>query len=156
MNIQGWFPLGLIDLISLQPWNSQQSSLVPQFKSINSSVLSLFYGPTLTFVHDYWKNHSFDYIDLCQQVMSMLFNTLSRLVIVFLSRTKHLLISWLHSPSTVIAEPKKICHCFHFSPIYLPWNDGTECHDLVYWMLNFEPAFSLSSFTLLKSLFSYF
>ena len=99
MNIQGWFPLGLIDLISLKPWNSQQSSLVPQFKGINSSVLSLFYGPTLTFVHDYWKNHSFDYIDLCQQVMSMLFNTLSRLVIAFLSRTKHLLISWLHSPT---------------------------------------------------------
>ena len=48
------------------PRDSQESSLV-QFKSINSPVLSLIYGPTLTFMHDYWKNHSFDYLDLCQQ-----------------------------------------------------------------------------------------
>ena len=39
----------------------------PQFESINSLVLSLVYGPTLTSIHDYWKNHSFDYTDLCQQ-----------------------------------------------------------------------------------------
>ena len=53
--------------------------------------------------------------------MSLLFNTLSRLVIAFLPRSKHLLISRLQSPSTVILEPKKIkCHCFHFFPIYLP------------------------------------
>ena len=43
-----------------------KSSPAPQFKSINSSVLSLLYGPTLTSIHDYWKNHSFDYMDLCQ------------------------------------------------------------------------------------------
>ena len=43
------------------------SSLAPQFKSINSLALSLHYGPTLTSVHDYWKNHSFDYMDLCRQ-----------------------------------------------------------------------------------------
>ena len=48
------------------PRDSQESSLA-QFKSINSPVLSLLYGPTLTFMHDYWKNHSFDYLDLCQQ-----------------------------------------------------------------------------------------
>ena len=42
------------------------------------------------------------------KVMSLLFNTLSRLVIAFLPRSKHLLISWLQSPSTVILEPKKI------------------------------------------------
>ena len=42
------------------PSYSQGSSPTPQFKSINSSVLSLLYGPTLTFIHDYWKNHSFD------------------------------------------------------------------------------------------------
>ena len=53
------------------------------------------------------------------KVMSLLFNMLSRLVITFLPRSKHLLISWLQSPSAVILEPKKIkvCHCF---PIYLP------------------------------------
>ena len=39
---------------------------LPQFKSINSSVLNFLYGPTLTSIHDYWKNHSFDYMDLCR------------------------------------------------------------------------------------------
>ena len=52
------------------------------------------------------------------KVMSLLFNTLSRLITTFLPRSKHILISWLKSPSVVILEPKnKVCHCFH---IYLP------------------------------------
>ena len=69
--------------------------------------------------------------------MSLLFNTLSRLVITFLPRSKCLLISWQQSPSAVILEPKKIvCHCFHCFPIYLPWSDGTGCHDLSF--LNVE------------------
>ena len=67
VNIQGWFPLGLTHLISLCPRDIQESSPTPQFKSINSSVLSFLYGPTLTSIHDCWKNHSFDYMDLCQQ-----------------------------------------------------------------------------------------
>ena len=51
------------------------------------------------------------------KVMSLLFNMLSRLVLSFLPRSKHLLISWLQSPSAVIWEPKKIvCHCFHCFP----------------------------------------
>ena len=62
MNIQGWFPLGLIGLISLLSKGLSRSSSA-WFKSINSSALSLLYGSTLTSVHDYWKNHSFD----CQQ-----------------------------------------------------------------------------------------
>ena len=49
------------------PRNSQESSPTPQFKSINSSALSLLYGPTLTSIHDYWKSHSFNYRDLCRQ-----------------------------------------------------------------------------------------
>ena len=54
------------------------------------------------------------------KVMCLLFNTLSRLVIAFLPRSKHHLISWLQSPSAVILEPKKIvCHCFHCFLIYL-------------------------------------
>ena len=65
------------------------------------------------------------------KVMSLLFNMLSRLVIAFLPRSKHLLISWLKLPPGVILEPKKIvCHCFHCFPISLPWSDGTGCHDL--------------------------
>ena len=56
------------------------------------------------------------------KVMSLLYNMLSRLVITFLSRSKHLLIPWLQSPSAVILEPKKnkVSHCFHCFPIYLP------------------------------------
>ena len=56
------------------------------------------------------------------KVMSLLFNMLSRLVIAFLPRSKHLLISWLQLPSAVILEPPKnrVCHCFHRFPISLP------------------------------------
>ena len=84
------------------------------------------------------------------KVMSLLFNMLSRLVIAFLPRSKRLLISWLQSPSAVILEP----HYFHCFPIYMPWSDGTSAMILVFWMLSFKPAFSLSSFTFIKRLFS--
>ena len=68
---------------------------------------------------------------LVGKVMSLLFNMLSRFVIAFLPRSKHLLISWLQSPSAVIWEPSKmVSYCFHCFPIYLPWSDGTGCHDL--------------------------
>ena len=70
-------------------------------------------------------------------VMSLVFNMLSMLVIAFLPRSKCLLISWLQSPPAVILEPKKgVCHCFHCFPICLPWNDGTGCQDLSF--LNVE------------------
>ena len=59
-------------------------------------------------VHDCWKKHSFDYMDLCQQSDVSSFYMLSRFVTAFLLRTKHLLISWLQSPSAVILEPRKI------------------------------------------------
>ena len=65
------------------------------------------------------------------KVMSLLLNMLSRLVTTFLPRSKHLLISWLQSPSSVIGVQKnKVCHCFHCFPIYFPWSDVTGCHDL--------------------------
>ena len=68
------------------------------------------------------------------KVMYLLFNMLSRLVIAFLPRNKHLLISRLQSSSAVILEPpppkNKVSHCCHCFPIYLPWSDGTRCHDL--------------------------
>ena len=69
MNIQDWFPLGWTGWekkkrwtgwISLQSKGSQESSPTPEFKSINTSALSFLYGPTLTSILDYWKNHSFD------------------------------------------------------------------------------------------------
>ena len=105
MNVQSCFSLELTGLISLQSNRLKtlngHSFPAPQFKSISSSVLTFLYGPTLTSIHDYWKNCSFDYMDLCRQIMSILFNRLSRFVIAFLPRSKHLLTSWLQSPSTV-------------------------------------------------------
>ena len=67
VKIQGWVPLELTGWSPCSSRNSQDSSPAPQFESINSSVLSLLNGPTLTSVQDYWKNHSFDSMDLCQQ-----------------------------------------------------------------------------------------
>ena len=60
MSSQDWFPLGLTVGSPCSPRDPQESSPMPQFKSINSSVLSFLYSPTLTSIHDYWKNHSFD------------------------------------------------------------------------------------------------
>ena len=134
INTQGWFPLGLIGLISLQSRDLQGSSPAPQFKSINSSALCLHYCPALISIHDYRKDHS---IALTIQtsvgkVVSSLFNTLSRFVIAFLPRSSHLLISWRQSPSTVILELKKrkSVSASTSSPLYLPWSNGTRCHDL--------------------------
>ena len=74
------------------------------------------------------------------KVMSLLFNMPSRLVITSLPRSKRLLISWLQSPYAVILEPPKIKSAsFHCFPIYLPWSDGTGCHDLSF--LNVELFF---------------
>ena len=73
------------------------------------------------------------------KVMSLLLNILSRLVITFFPRSKHLLMSWLQSLSAVIfwAQESKVCHCFHCFPIYLPWGDGTGCQDLCFLNVKF-------------------
>ena len=86
----------------------QESSPTPQFKSINSSVLSFLYSPTLTSIHDHWKNHSLTRQTFVGKVMPLLLNMLSRSVITFLPRSKRLLTSGLQSPSAVILEPQKI------------------------------------------------
>ena len=57
---QDWSPLGWTGWSPCSPSDSQESSPTPQFKSINSSVLSFLYSPTLTSIHDHWKNHSLD------------------------------------------------------------------------------------------------
>ena len=59
-NTQDQSPLGWTGWISLQSKGTQESSPTPQFKSINSSAFSFLYSPSLTSIHDYWKNHSFD------------------------------------------------------------------------------------------------
>ena len=90
------------------------------------------------------------------KVMSQLFNVLSRLVIAFLPRNKHLLISWLQSPSAVILEPPKI------KPVTVSIVSPSVCHEvmesdamiLVFWIFSFKPTFSLFSFTFIRRLFS--
>ena len=108
--------------------DSQESSPTPQFKSINSLVLSFPYSLTLTSIHDYWKNHSFDRCTFVGKVMSLLFNMLSRLVIAFLSRSKRLLISWLQSPSAVILEPPNV------KSVTVSIVSASICHEVWDWM----------------------
>ena len=145
MNIQNLFPLGWTGWISLQLKDSQGSSPTPQFKSINSSVLSFLYSPTLTSIHDCWRNHSFDWMDLCwQSNISVDKAMLLRLVMTFIPRSKHLLISWLQSPSAVILEPPKM-KSITVSPSICHEVMGLDAMILVFWMLSFKPTF----FTLL-------
>ena len=90
------------------------------------------------------------------KVMSLFFNMLSSLVIAFLSRSKHVLISWLKSPSAVILEPKQI------KSVTISTFSLSICHEVmgldamifVFSMLSFKPAFTPSLFTLIKKLFS--
>ena len=107
MNTQDWSPPHGLVGPPCSPRDSQESSPMPQFKSINSSALSFLHSPTLTSVHDHWKNHSFDNLDI-DKVLPLVFIMLSRLVIAFPPRSKCLLISLLQSPSAVILEPPKI------------------------------------------------
>ena len=142
MNIQDWFPLGLACWISLVSKDSQESSPIPQFKNINSSALSFLYNPTFISIHDYWKNHSLTRQTFVSKVMSLLFNMLSKLVIAFLPRSKHLLISWLQSPSAMILEPKKIkfLAVSIVSPSICHAVMGPNAHSLAFWMLSFKPV----------------
>ena len=134
------------------PRDSQESSPTPQFKSINSSVLSFLYGPTLTSIHANSKSISLTIWTLVGKVMSLLFNMLSSLVIAFLPKSKHLFISWLQSPSAVILEPQKI-KSVTVSTVS-PSTGEPDAMILIFWMLSFKPAFSLSSFTFIKRFFS--
>ena len=124
---------------------------------MNFLALSLLYYPALTFIHDCWGNHSFDYTDFVSKVMSPPFNMLSRLLIAFLSRSNHLLILWLQSLSTVILEAKKR------KPVTISSISPSICHEgmgldamiLAFLIFSFKPALSLSSFAFIKRLFSY-
>jgi len=107
MNIQGWFPLGLIGLISLL---SKGLSRVLQHQISKASILrcSGFFKVQLS--HLYMatgKNISLTIRTFVSKMMSLIFNMLSRYAIAFLPRSKHLLISWLQSQSIMILEPRK-------------------------------------------------
>ena len=90
------------------------------------------------------------------KVRSLFFNMHSRLVIIFLPRSKHRFLSWLQSPSAVILEPRKIKSAIvsTVSPSIYHKVMGPDAMMFVFWMLSFKPTFSLSSFTFIKRLFS--
>ena len=126
-----WFDLPEVQgtLRSLLQYHSSKASILrcSAFFIVQLSHLYLITGKTMALTRR----------TFISKVMALLFNMLSSLVIAFLPRSKHLLISWLQSPSAVILEIKKIVsHCFHCLLIYLPWSDGTRCHDLSF--LNVE------------------
>ena len=139
MNIQDWFPFGLTGWICLQ---SKGLLSLLQHHSSKAWILqcSAFFIVQLS--HPYMttgKAIALTRWAYVGKVESLLFNVLSMLVIAFIPRSKSLSISWLQSPFAVILElrkKKKVCYCFHQFPIYLPWSDGTRCHDLSF--LNVE------------------
>ena len=157
MNIQGLFPLGLTGLISLQSKGLSRDFFNTTVQNHQFFGAQPSYGPTLTSICNYGKTIALTrQTDLCWQSNILLSNILSRFVTAFLPRSKRLLISWLQSPSAVILEPKKI-KFVTVSPV-----SPSICHEvmwpdamiLVFWMLSFKPAFSLSSFTFIKRLFN--
>ena len=98
------FRMDWLDLIPVQgTLKSFSNTTVQKHQSL---VLSFLYSPTLTSIHDYWKDHSFDWSGFVSKVMSLLFNVLPRLVIAFIPRGKHLLISWLQSQSSFWSRKK--------------------------------------------------
>ena len=149
------FRIEWFDLLAVQ---GTLKSLL-QHHSSKGSILwcSAFF--TVQFSHPYMtigKTTALTRRTLVGKVMSQLFNMLSSLVITFLPRSKYLLISWLQSPSEVILESPKIksVSVSTVSPSIYHEVMGPDAMILVFWMLNFKPTFSLSSFTFIKRLFS--
>ena len=149
INIQGWFPLGLSDLISLlSKWLSKVfSSTTVQKHQFFSAQLSLW-----SISHPYMttgKTIALTIQTFVGKVMSLLFNTLFRFVLSFFPRNKSLNFMaavTIHSDSG--AQENKICHCCLFFPIYLPWSDGTRCWDLHFLNVEFLSQLSHSPLSL--------
>ena len=144
IQVNAWFPLGFTGLIS-----SQSSGLSRVFNITIQKHQFFGIQPSL------WSNSHIHEMDLCWQSDVSDFYTVFKFIKDFLPRSKHLLISWPQSTSTVILSPRKgNLPLLHFSP--------SICHEvmvldamiLVFSMLSFKPAFSFSSFTLIKRLFS--
>ena len=127
------FRMEWLDLLAVQ---GTLKSLL-QHHSSRASILQRSAFFTVQISHPYMKTGKIIVLTrwtFVGKVMSLLFNMLSRLVITFLPRSKHLLISWLQSPSSVILEPRKIKS--DTASTVSPSIDGTRCHDLSF--LNVE------------------
>ena len=157
MDIQDWFffRMDWLDFLAVQ---GTLGSLLEHYSS-KSSILQLSAFFIVQLSQPYMttgKTIALTRQTFVGQVMSLLFNMLSKLVITFLPRSKRLLISWLWSPPTVILEPPKI-KSVTASTVF-----SSICHEvmgpdaliLVFWMLSLKSTFSLSSFTFIKKLFS--
>ena len=146
-NTQDWSPL------EWTGWISLQSKGLSRVFSNTTVQKHPFFGHSAFFIvqlsHPYvttGKTIALTIWTFVSKVISLLFNMLSRLVIAFLPRSKHLLISWLQSPSAVILEPRKIVsHCFHCFPTICHEVMGLDTMILVFWTLSFRSRFSLSS-----------
>ena len=145
MSTQDWSPLGWLGLALLAVQGTLKSLL--QHHSSKASILwrSAFFTVQLSQPYKTTgKTIALMRQTFVGKVMSLLFYMLSRLVIVFLPRSKRLLISWLQSPSAVILEPKKI------KSLTISIVSPSICHEmigpgamiLVFWMLSFKPTFS--------------
>ena len=135
-------------LKSLLQHHSSKASILPRsaFFTVQLSHPYMTTGKTITLTRQTFVG----------KVMYLLLNMLSRLVITFLPRSKHLLISWLQSPSAVIFQPKRIksATVSTVSPSISHEVMGPDAMIFVFWMLGLKPTFSLSSFTFIKRLFS--
>ena len=157
MNIQSWFPLGWADWISLQSKGLSRvfSNTKIQKHSVFSNTKiqkhSAFFIVQLSHLYmTTGKTIPLTRWTFVDKVMSLLFNMLSRVVIVFLPRSKCLLISWLQSPSAVILEPKKIKSVIGksvaiVSPSISHEVMGPDAMILVFWMLRVKPTFFFQS-----------
>ena len=151
MNIQGWFSLGLTDLIFSQSKELSRvfssTTILHQFFSTQLSLWSSFHFCTWLLEKPWLWLYIHTFVS---KVMSLLFNMLSGL-------SSFDLVASVTVCSDFIAQEKKICHCFHFFPFYLPWSDGTGFHDLNFYFYfltsSFKTAFSLF-FTPIKRFFS--
>ena len=149
------FRMDWVDLLAVQ---GTLKSLL-QHHSSKASILQCSAFFTVQLSHPYMttgKTIVLTRQTFVDKVMSLLFNMLSRLVITFLPRSKHLLISWLQSPSAMILEPQKI------KSVTVSTVSPSICHEvveldamiLVFWVLSFKPTFSHSSLSFIKRLFS--
>ena len=155
-----WFPrcvcpaVGLLD----HPWDFLGKSTAVgchrllqtlQLESINSLELCLLYSATLTSIHDYWKSHSFDYMDFVGKMISLLFSIQSRLVISFLLRREHFLnfMAAVTIYTDFEAKEKKICQS------WVQWQKENWKHFYQNWCIGYEALCNCWSYCILYIFF---
>ena len=121
MKIQDWYPLGWTVRISLESKGLSRVFSNTTVQSINSSVLNFLYSPTLTSIHDYWKNHSLDSMDLCWQsnVSAFYYAVLVGHSFSSKEQASFNFMTAVTICSDFGAQKNKVIHCFHCFPIYL-------------------------------------